>query len=348
MANTLSRPEVEQGIYIDFEGTQKDPPVMLGIFWVTRDGKENLEQLVFDSTLSSAAAAKSLESGRGYAVQVASLEVAFSRVLELSEGLGVPIVEWSIREENVLKASGLSDELKQRVKARIKNALPVARRWAKKNHHPKSWKSDRRGNKFTLGNFARLAGYEIPALYVSGNSASRVREVLRQIDRRGDYGKITGVAKRKWSSFLKHNEHDLRATRHVMNHIVPELRVATRKPVRRVRDSQYTTRPFPEDSCPDCGGVLSSYVYGLTRNLPSGQISGGCQIWPGMPSYRCDYCWEDFVAVRDKRPRRVTRRDRCMMMVKDWGWAPNSVASNQGVPIEVFKGWLSEAALTWS
>jgi hypothetical protein len=348
MAISLTRPEVEQAIYIDFEGTQKDAPVMLGILWVTPDGEEHLEQLVFDSTLESASDAKSLKSGDGYAVQVKSLEAALIRVLELSEGLGVPVIEWSIREEQVLDASGLPDDVKQRMKSRIKNGLPVARRWAKKHHNPKKWKTDRRGKHFTLGNFADVTGYEVPTLYGSGNSASRVREVLRQIEKYGDYGSITGVAKRKWSSFLKHNEHDLRATRHVMNHVIPELSYEIRRPRRRQSDFPYATRPFPEDSCPDCGGVLSRYVYGFTRGLPAGQISGGCQIWPGMPNYRCDYCWEDYIAVRNKRPRRVTRRDRCMMMVKDWGWAPKSVAANQGVPVEVFTEWLREAERTWS
>ena len=111
MAITLTRPEVEQAIYIDFEGTQKDPPVMLGVFWVTRDSEEHFEQLVFDSTLESAAVAKSLESRRGYAVKVASLEVALTRVLALSEGLGVPIIEWSSREEQVLHATGLPGDV---------------------------------------------------------------------------------------------------------------------------------------------------------------------------------------------------------------------------------------------
>ena len=346
MAITLTRPEVEQAIYIDFEGTQKDPPVMLGVFWVTRDNEEHFEQLVFDSTLESAAVAKSLESRRGYAVKVASLEVALTRVLALSEGLGVPIIEWSSREEQVLHATGLPGDVKQRMQDRIKNGLPVARRWAKKNHNPKEWKADRRGTRFTLGNFADVTGYEIPALYGSGNSASRVREVLRQIEKRGDYGSITGVAKRKWNSFLKHNEHDLRATRHIMNHVVPEPRVETREPERRARDSQYATRPFPEDSCPDCGGVLSVSVGVFTGGEPPANL--GCDISPAMPGYRCVYCWEDFVAVNGKWPRRFTRRDRCMMMVKDWGWAPNSVATNQGVPVKVFKRWLREAELSWS
>ena len=145
---------------------------------------------------------------------------------------------------------------------------------------------------------------------------------------------------------LKHNEHDLRATRHIMNHVVPEPRVETREPERRARDSQYATRPFPEDSCPDCGGVLSVSVGVFTGGLPP--ANEGCDISPAMPGYWCVYCWEDFVAVNGKRPRRFTRRDRCMMMVKDWGWAPNSVATNQGVPVKVFKRWLREAELSWS
>lgn len=330
MTMTLIRPEVEQGIYIDFEGTQKDPPVMLGIYWVTPDAEENLEQLVFNPTLNSAALSKSLKSRQGACVVVDSLEAAFERVLELSEGLGVPIIEWSFREEQVLDASGLSEEMISRVRSRIKNGLPVARRWARRTKQRDALKPDRRGKRYTLLNFAKLTGYEIPPLYGPGNSASRVREVMRQIECRGDDSGITGVAKRKWHSFLKHNEHDLRATRHVMLQVVPSLPAPgpTRRR-KRIREFPYETSLHPDDACPDCGCVLSRYVYGMVRSLPEGQISGGCIIWEGKPDYRCDYCWEDFKAVTDSPPRRITRRERCVQMVSERGWNRRSVATNQ-------------------
>ena len=221
MATTPSRAAVEQGIYIDFEGTQTDPPVMLGIFWVTPDGEEHLEQLIFNPILDSAALAKGKESGDGACIVVGSLEAAFTRALELSEELGVPIVEWSFREEQVLDASMLSEMMIRRIKSRILNGLPVARRWARRTQERSALKPDKRGKRYTLSNFAKLTGYDVPSLYGAGNSASRVREVLRQIELRGDYGQITGVAKRKWVAFLKHNEHDLKATRHVILHVVP-------------------------------------------------------------------------------------------------------------------------------
>jgi hypothetical protein len=341
---TLNRPEIVQGIYIDFEGTQKDPPVMLGVHWVTRDGQEHMEQLVFDPRLESASTAKALETSQGMCVFMNSIEDVFKRVVDLSEGIGVPILAWSIREEEVLASCDISQAVRRRVEARIVNALPIARRWVRREYGAKKLVADKRGKRYTLPNFAKLTGYKIPALYGSGNSAARVREVLRQIELRGDFDSITGVAKRKWSAFLKHNEHDLRATRHVMMHVVPPpSNPAPERTSRRARKFPYETSPFPEDSCPDCGGVLSRYVYGMTRGLPNGQIVGGCIIWKGKPDYRCDFCWEDFVAVRDSCPRRITRRDRCVQMVTDWGWNRKSVAANQGVPIEVFERWLSEA-----
>jgi hypothetical protein len=344
----LNRSEVEQGIYIDFEGTQKDPPVMLGVHWVTRDGQEHMEQLVFDPRLESASSAKALDTSHGACVFMDSIEDAFKRVVELSEGIGAPILAWSIREEEVLASCDISQAVRMRVEARIVNALPIARRWVRREYGAKKLVPDKRGKRYTLPNFAKLTGYETPALYGSGNSAARVREVLRQIEFRGDFNSITGVAKRKWHSFLKHNEHDLCATRHVMLQVVPPAPdPESRRRGRRTREFMYETDPAPEMSCPDCGGVLSQYVYGMTRGLPSGQISGGCIIWKGKPDYRCDYCWEDFVTVRDSRPRRITRRDRCVQMVTEWGWNRKSVATNQGVPIEIVEGWLSEAVLTW-
>jgi hypothetical protein len=345
MQSTLTRTQVVQGIYIDFE-PKNTAPATFGWLWVTLDGKEHFEQAVFDPGLRPQPPDNVLEAWKYPSVRVCSIEDAFVRVVELSEQLGVPIIVWSKREEDILKSCDISEALRQKIEARIVNALPIARRWVRKTHGREALVRDDHGNRYTLLNIAKLTGYSVAELWGSEERARELHEALHQIEIHGDYVSSPSSARQFWRIFLEYRDIVLRVTRDVMNHIIPEPPVAAISvPGRKVRGPQYATRPFPEGSCPDCGGVLSRYVYGMTQGLPPGQISGGCQVWPGMPSYRCDYCWEDFVAVRGKRPRRVTRRDRCIMMVKDWGWAPKSVATNQGIPIKVFERWLSESEI---
>ena len=348
MKSTLTRVEVDQGIYIDFE-PKNDPSVTLGIFWVTPDGREHFEQVVFDPGLRPQPPDHVLEATRYPSVQVSSIEEAFVRVIELSEDLGIPIIVWSKKEEDVLKSCDISEELSKRTEARIANALPIARRWVRKTRGREALVRDERGNRYTLFNIAKLTGYSVAELWKSEEGAKELRDVLHQIEIHGDYVSSPSRARQYWRVFLLNRDIVLRVTRDVMMHIISEPALAEIPALgRKATGSQYATRPFPEGSCPDCGGVLSRYVYGLTRGLPPSQISGGCEILPGSPSYRCDYCWEDFIAVRGKRPHRVTKRDRCLELMKIYNTDPKIVARNEGVPIQILERWLSEAELTWS
>jgi len=347
MQSTLSRGDVLRGVYIDFEDLSNDPPAMLGLYWVTSDEIEHLETLIFDKGLPPATSANELELVEGTYVWLNSIDDAFERVFEISEQLDVPIIVLSKRERHVLEPCDISDLLRRKLGKRIVNALPVAVEWIIRDHERDALVPDARGNRFTPSNFAKLTGFESSDPEATADHSDGLRQVISEIEMRGDYARISRKAKGYWQHFLKHKETVLRVNRHMMIHIVPQtFDVEARRPRRQINDLPYATKPFPEDCCPDCGGLLSRYVYGLTQGLPPGQISGGCQIWPSSPKYRCDYCWEDFVAVKNQWPRRITRRDRCLMMVKEWRWSKKSVASNQGVPIEIFERWLGEAELT--
>lgn len=345
--STISRGDVLRGVYVDFEDRSNNPPDMLSLHWVTTDEVEHLETLVFSKGLPPATSANEIELAEGNFSWLNSIEEAFNRVFDLSEGLDVPIIILSRREHHVLESCDISNLLRLRIEKRLVNALPTAVEWIIRNHERSALVPDARGNRFTPSNFAKLTGFEISDPEGLADHSDGLRQVTGEIDMRGDYVRISRQAKGYWQHFLKHKETVLRVNRHMMVHVVPQtFDVEARRPRRQINDLPYATKPFPEDCCPDCGGLLSRYVYGFTRDLPPGQISGGCELWPGRPSYRCDYCWEDFLAVKNQWPRRVTRRDRCLMMVNEWRWSIKSVASNQGVPIEIFERWLSESEIT--
>ena len=210
--------DVENGIYIDFEGTAVDPPVMLGLMYKKNDGNDYFEQMIFEPLLKTAAEAKSINGGENrYCVYLDSLEDALMRVIKISRVEKRKIYAWSIREENVFFDSKISSEEKGRLE--IVNALKVARQWARKNYDITKIPKNDRGGKYTLENFAKIFDFEITRMLRSGNSASRLRSVMGQLKKRHYYENLTPVTKRKWNNFLMHNKYDLILTKKILKEI---------------------------------------------------------------------------------------------------------------------------------
>ncbi|MBM3960248.1 MAG: hypothetical protein FJ314_10910 [SAR202 cluster bacterium] len=225
MHRLLSTTEARSALYIDFEGTATEPPSLLGLLWVDDEGVAHVQRLVFDPALYRAAEA----TGR---LVLPSLEAAWMRVLAHSVTEKRHIVAWSIREAEVLRESALPQPKKDAIESRMVNALPIARRWRRAFHPEVQLVPGPRGKADTLHNYASLTGYHIPALYGPGKTAARIRYVRDQLKRHGTFAAITPVAKRKWRILLRHNELDLKATRHVMIQVASEMQAA--RPMRAV------------------------------------------------------------------------------------------------------------------
>ena len=190
--------------YVDFESvkTPGSSPALLGVL-IDRRGRESFEQIVLDERLSSAVRARTH-------VRYAPLGDTVSRII----GLGLPIVGWSLFDREVVARSDVSLELKALWIARYFNALEEARRW-RANVHPQ-WpiiRADRFGGRHTLDQYAAHAGYTNVAKFRGATPAKWIRHVLKQVEERGHYGRITRQAKRDWHALLEYNLHDCLALR---------------------------------------------------------------------------------------------------------------------------------------
>jgi len=218
---TFSAQDFELGIYIDFEGTVEDPPVLLGLMF-SRNGDDYFEQLVFDPRLKSAAEAKAPDGTKDrHCIYVPSLEDALARVLNYSKTYERKIFAWSTREQKVIADSNLDHISKSELA--VVNALGIARKWARKHFNVSKLPRTKRSSKYALSNFSNFLGFTVPKAFGPGNSASRLRYVQGQISKRGEFQNLTGVTKAKWTKFLKHNKYDLILTKKVMSRISEEI-----------------------------------------------------------------------------------------------------------------------------
>jgi len=256
--------DATRAIYIDFEGlgTTNALPVLLGSHWVDDAGDSRLVQYVFDSRLQGAARAKSAEKG-GDCVYVASLDAAIAVICEIARAEDRLIVEWSKHEEQVVSNAMPDTLLESAFLAKVRDAKDVAKPWKRDLHHSVVFHPNDRGQVNCLSNFMALAGKPYPK-YLKG-AAGPLRHVLDQIDRRGQYKRVTKEAKRDWSHLLAHNALDCEGTRLVLMTACAEIESSGTSvipsrigyiPLRGIGTE------FWQKKSPDCSGEFIHYSLG--------------------------------------------------------------------------------------
>lgn len=201
--------EAARALHLDFEGFMGRPPVMAGLLV---DGRWTA--VVFDDVapmLAPAAIAKGLE--------VCRLDDFLAEIVRRAEEEDRCIMGFSSRERSVFLEHGVTAETFDR---RWIDTRRLGMAW-RRRHHPEvaaqvtatrrrlrrlGRRVDGRGNR--LQDFARLLGLPSCPGYGPGRTTSRLRDVGGQLERRGAYERLTGVAKRKWTLLLRHNEFDCR------------------------------------------------------------------------------------------------------------------------------------------
>ncbi|NDD98112.1 MAG: hypothetical protein EBZ93_11550, partial [Actinobacteria bacterium] len=216
---TLSHREALRAIFIDFEGTEKDPASFLG-YWC-------------DGTWEVALLESGLEAAAHYPHRLGSLHVSTSvevcrRLQERAVREDRRIVAWSSRElTEILTIDDLTTDEKNWWEANLFNALPPAKAWARRTGTEIPTIPGKRGkelNKWSLSGFRKATGYpDLAALFEPGTTASRIRYVRSQLAKRGEFTALTPVAKRKWVNVLTHNFHDCAGLAHVVSTVFADI-----------------------------------------------------------------------------------------------------------------------------
>ncbi|WP_373071061.1 hypothetical protein [Gemmatimonas sp.] len=194
--------EARRAIYLDFEGTEVDPPSLLGA--------------ACDSDWHAVVIERALHPLAGHgadrlAVSTGGLSVSLRELRHRAERENRRLFAWSSHELDVISSVVTTDADRQWWAEHLENALPPARRWAHSHQVVLPRVQLPKGHRRTrnhLGRYLAAIGYAVPSGAGPGYTASRIRTLRGQLARRKSYKALTPVAKAKWTKLCAHNRHD--------------------------------------------------------------------------------------------------------------------------------------------
>ena len=210
--------DVKKAIYIDFEGNVDEPPTFLGALYVdSTTNRDVFIQYVHDETFYPAGEAKEDCIN-------ASIEETFTSLTKIASGEDRLFFAWSTREKKAVEEFLRSRRLRKLVLERIIDSKNIARRWKNRFHRDVEFPYVTGQGRNRLSEYMKLVGYSVPPTAGPGNTGKRLRDIRTQLtSKAGDYQKLTGVAKRKWTNLLSHNRHDCLAMRAVSLKAIDQL-----------------------------------------------------------------------------------------------------------------------------
>jgi len=221
---SISAEEACRAIYIDFEGTMKDPASLLGILVRGDDGELDFRQAVFERGLWDAVHRAKPKQRTGCNPHTADFFDTMCDLRERAEAESRLVFAYSTREVNEITNRILLERQSNWWETNLINMLPYASAWKKRHHHDVEFKNKAMSGKYTLDQFLKLIGYEAPVLLGPGNSAQRIKYVREMLNRRGgNFGALTPTAKGKWTKALRHNWHDCEGMRELMIRCAQDL-----------------------------------------------------------------------------------------------------------------------------
>ena len=186
----LSYAEALRALYIDFEGQEDKPPVLLGTFRRGRGPDPYVHQVVLDPVFEAAGPEKR------------ELKDAIEIVVRRAEKADRRIVAWTEHELDIVRRLGDDHpELVARFEARYANAHAVAKRWMNRLH------PDDRPAEGTLAAYLDAIAHDVPP----GAGPGHVGDTIRALRPALTAGRrLTPRQKARWTRLLQHNQHDSR------------------------------------------------------------------------------------------------------------------------------------------
>lgn len=214
--------EAKRGFYIDFEGTMKHPPSILGVYsYDEYRSKENFTQYVIEQALWPMTEYVPEESHGYRPVNTESITETLTNIRQacISEDRKIfAFGSHEIKEIKKLMAEANEKDDFDWWKENLINIQPLARKWVLDNKQliefEKLWKKYPEDGKFTLVNFKRFFDHDVPVNLAKGKPAKAIGEMRKMLnDKNGDISKLTSTKKRNWTRMLRHNWHDCQSTR---------------------------------------------------------------------------------------------------------------------------------------
>lgn len=202
----LTEAEALRALYIDFEGEEDKPPILLGVHRRGQGAKPFVHQNVLDDAFVA------------FGEPCMTLREAVTIVVRRAERRGCRIVAWSEYELRVVqKMVGGDPELVSQFEARFANARAVAERWRNKLYGRDKPEHGR------LADYLALIAYPLPRHAAGGDVGRTIRALRPRLER----GLAPTAAQRKrWQRLLEHNRFDCAGMRRVCLRATRELGAA--------------------------------------------------------------------------------------------------------------------------
>jgi hypothetical protein len=206
----LTAREAKRAVFIDFEGTRKDAPSLLGVYVA---GRKSFSQTVFEQALYPAVSYKSPKIT--WRVKAADPVEALAKLRRTVESRRLRVFAWSPLEQRlILKLSEGFPELREFWKGRVENAIPYAKAWQRQAHPDKKLPKKKGRGRNTLDNYRKLVGFEQHSMYGARLVGKRIRGARAGL---AAWGRLkTGTQKGYWTNLLIHNRDDCQGMASVM------------------------------------------------------------------------------------------------------------------------------------
>ena len=203
----LTAVEAARALHLDFEGFKNGAPVFAGI---RADGD-------WSATVFGDVAPDLVPAAEAKGLAVVDLDGFLQTTVDRAVAEDRVVTGFSRREFLVFEERRFASD---HLRSRFVNLLPLGRRWRRETHpevdaRVKASRARRKrsgrwigGHGNTLLDFARLLEAPRRASHGKGCTTSRLRHVMTQVERRGDFSRLTTTAKGKWTRVLQHNETD--------------------------------------------------------------------------------------------------------------------------------------------
>jgi hypothetical protein len=197
-ARVLTPDEAETAIYVDYEGTAKRPPTLLG--WLIDD---DVRQVIVEDAFGGAAARRGARH-----VTVVDHAALVEAIVAKAEREGRVLVSWSNHDCNLMRQA--APHLQDRIDALHHNAIATARRWAR------LVRRRRVAAPHELTKYLDRVGYRVPERFGPGLVGANLRALRGRLAEGRSWADLTAVSRRKWRDVVGHNRHDLLGMRKVV------------------------------------------------------------------------------------------------------------------------------------
>lgn len=225
VGRTITPDEADNAIYIDFEGRQGEPPVLLGSLYAEGQKRPDQDRLILrhdilDDSLRSLHEEVPVTpiTFAEYRTEVRSLRATYADLIGRAHKQDRLIVAWSRHELTAsLSDPSISDHVRDELLERFRDGKETAKRWLRATQPDMRFEPDERKRRNTLARYLELTGYEVPNDFVGGSVGSGIKQVRQGLQRGdGTWDDLTVGQRRAWWRILGHNLHDCLGLRHVV------------------------------------------------------------------------------------------------------------------------------------